>query len=260
MISNSQTFSIDTHCHLYETVFQHDLAQVIKNSVDAGVEKILIPNIDQSSISDLLALCKDYPQNCFPMLGLHPCYVKENFLSVLDAIEPLLTKEKCVGVGEIGLDFYHDTTFQKQQLEALAIQLDWAEKYQLPVSLHSRNATQQVIDLIKTNHRSVRGVFHCFTESKELAKQIVDLGFSVGIGGVLTFKNAGIAEVIKSIPLEKIVLETDAPYLSPQSFRGKRNEPAYTKIIAEKLAEILHLSVAEIIHSTTQNANQIFFP
>ena len=250
---------IDTHCHLYLSEFKTDLDKVIENANNAGVEKFYMPAIDSTVINELLATENNYPGKCFAMMGLHPCSVKENYKDELAIAENWLAKRAFVAIGEIGLDFYWDTTFVKQQYEAFETQMQWALNKNMPIVIHTRNAMQQTIDFVKPfAAKGLRGIFHCFGDSYESAKQIIDMNFLLGIGGVLTYKKSGLDEVIKQIDLKHIVLETDAPYLTPVPFRGKRNESSYIKIIAEKLAAVKNISLDEVAAVTTANAEKIF--
>ena len=250
---------IDTHCHLYLSEFKTDLDKVIENAHNVGVEKFYMPAIDSTVINDLITTENNYAEKCFAMMGLHPCSVKENFKDELAVAENWLTKRAFPAIGEIGLDFYWDTTFIKQQYEAFETQMQWALSKDLPIVIHTRNAMQQTIDFVKPfAAKGLRGIFHCFGDSYKAAKQIIDMNFYLGIGGVLTYKKSGLDEVIKQIDLKHIVLETDAPYLTPVPFRGKRNESSYIKIIAEKLANIKSISLEEVAEVTTANAEKIF--
>ncbi len=250
---------IDTHSHLYAEEFDIDRSEIIKKALDAGVKKIVLPNCNSETVEAMLALEKQYPNNCFSMMGLHPCYVKENVNEELALVEKHLTEKKFIAIGEIGLDFYWDTTFKKEQLDAFQFQINLAKKYKLPIAIHTRNAMAETIELIeKNNDENLRGVFHCFSGKLEDAKKIISLGFYLGIGGVVTYKNSGLQEIIKEIDLQHILLETDAPYLSPVPYRGKRNESAYIPYIAEKLAEIKNCSLKTIEETTTENAFALF--
>lgn len=250
---------IDTHCHLYVEEFRNDVEQVLSNAVQAGVERIYLPAIDSTEHEVLLQLEQAHPEICIAMMGLHPCYVKEKYEEELRKVEDWFGRRKFAAVGEIGLDFYWDRNYDVQQYEAFRRQLELAKQYKVPVSIHSRNATLECIKEVKAlQDGGLSGVFHCFSGSYELAKEVVKLGFYLGIGGVVTYKNGGLPEVLKQIPLEHIVLETDAPYLSPVPYRGKRNQPAYLTPITEKLADIYGISPEEIGTITTANANRLF--
>lgn len=250
---------IDTHSHIYDETMLLDIEVILKNAISNGVEKILMPGIDSRCINNMLALEQKYPQQCIAMMGLHPCYVKEDYEQELKIVEDWLAKRKFVAIGEIGLDFYWDKTFAEQQHEAFELQMQWALDYELPIVIHTRNAMGETIELVKPfAKKGLRGVFHCFSGSKESAEQIINFGFHLGLGGVLTYKNAGVAEAIADIPMEWLVLETDAPYLSPVPYRGKRNEPAYMIEVAKKLAAIKNIPLHEVAEITTKNAASIF--
>ncbi|MGN6492062.1 MAG: TatD family hydrolase [Agriterribacter sp.] len=250
---------VDTHCHLYSEDFERDRKAMIARAQDEGVARFYLPNIDSGSIKGMLQLENDYPGVCFSMMGIHPCYIKENYKEELQIVEEWLQKRNFAAVGEIGLDFYWDKTYTSQQYEAFHQQIVWAKQYKLPIVIHTRDAMQQSIDVVKEHAgKDLRGIFHCFGGSVNEASQIISMGFLLGIGGVLTYKKSGLREVLKEIGLEYIVLETDAPYLTPVPFRGKRNESAYLKYIIETLAEIKNTSVEEVARITTANANLIF--
>lgn len=250
---------IDSHTHLYSKEFENDFEQVLQRARNAGVVKFYLPGIDSEVIDDMLQLEAQYPGEFFPMMGLHPCSVKENYLGELETIEKYLSQRKFAAVGEIGLDFYWDTTFKEQQFDAFNKQMELALQYQSPIVIHTRNAMKETIEAVKPfAAKGLAGIFHCFGDSNEVAKQIIELGFYLGIGGVLTYKNANLGETLKDIPLERMVLETDAPYLAPVPFRGKRNESSYLTFIAEKLAAVKNVSVAEIAEITSANAEKIF--
>ena len=250
---------IDTHCHLYVSDFQSDIEIVLKRAEAQGIEQIYLPAIDSSELDNLLALEKAYPGRCIAMMGLHPCSVKENFEEELGLVRDQLSKRKFAAVGEIGLDFYWDLSFVDQQYEAFRRQVSWALDFDLPVVIHSRNSLDECIGVIRDNQKgSLKGIFHCFGGTLDQARQIMDLGFYMGIGGVITYKNSGLGEVVKDIPLERLVLETDAPYLTPAPYRGKRNESSYLKYIVQKLSEVKGVSVEEVAAVTTANAQNIF--
>lgn len=250
---------IDTHCHLYLPEFAEDIDATMQRAIDIGVEKFYLPAIDSESLTAMLSLEKKYPEKCIAMIGLHPCSVKENYINELKIVEDLLQQRKFAAVGEIGLDFYWDRSFDEQQYESFNKQIEWALQYDLPIVIHSRESMQQSIDIVKKHqHGKLKGIFHCFSGTVELAKQITDLGFCLGIGGVVTYKKSGLTELLKEIDLANIVLETDAPYLTPVPFRGKRNESSYLIYIAQKIAEIKNISVEELAATTTANAQKIF--
>lgn len=250
---------IDTHCHLYLDEFSTDITEVIKRAEDEGVRKLFLPGIDSSEINNMLLLEERFPGQCIAMMGLHPCSVKENYIAELAIVQDWLAKRKFAAIGEIGLDFYWDKTFTEQQYAVFRRQIELSLQYKLPIVIHTRNAIRETIDVVKEFvPRGVKGIFHCFGGSIENAKEIIDAGFYLGIGGVLTYKNAGLAEVLDKIDLTYMVLETDAPYLSPVPFRGKRNESCYLKYVVEKLAQIKNVSVEEVGAVTTRNAEKIF--
>jgi TatD DNase family protein len=250
---------IDTHCHLYSEEFAADIDAVVQKSEQEGVQKFYLPAIDSNSIDAMLALEDRFPEKCIAMMGLHPCYVKENFQDELTIVSNWLAKRKFAAIGEIGLDYYWDKTFALQQQEAFRIQIELSIQYQLPIVIHTRNAMQDTINTVKEYAgKGVHGIFHCFGGSYETAQEIIKAGFYLGIGGVLTYKKAGLAEVLEKIDLQHMVLETDAPYLSPVPFRGKRNESSYLTYIVAKLAEVKNVSIEEVAAITTANAQKIF--
>ena len=250
---------IDTHCHLYSEEFEKDIDAVINNAEREGVNKFYLPAIDSSTMDAMFRVEDRYPGKCIAMMGLHPCSVKENFREELSIAEAWLEKRNFAAVGEIGLDHYWDKTFATQQEEAFRTQIEWSLAYNLPIVIHTRNAMPETISIVKEYvPRGIRGIFHCFSGSLKNAREIIEAGFYLGIGGVLTYKNAGLAEVLANISLEHLVLETDAPYLTPAPFRGKRNESSYLKYVAEKLATIKNCTKEEIAAITTGNAEKIF--
>ena len=250
---------IDTHCHLYSAEFDEDRDTMIERAIALGVEKFYLPAIDSTEMEGMLALEHKYPGVCIAMMGLHPCYVKENYKEELAIVQEWLEKRPFAAVGEIGLDFYRDTNFKKQQFEAFNLQMDWALAKKLPIVIHTRNAMQETIEMVKPYAaKGLKGIFHCFSGSFESALQIIKMDFLLGIGGVVTYKNAGLGEVLKNIGIEHLVLETDAPYLTPVPFRGKRNESSYLQYVVEKLADIKQLSIEEIAVITTANAEKVF--
>ncbi|MEO6884058.1 MAG: TatD family hydrolase [Bacteroidia bacterium] len=250
----------DTHTHLYAKEFDVDRILLIENAIGKGVERFFLPNIDQTSIAGLLDLKKKFPEHCFPMMGLHPCSVKENYEEELAIAENYLSKEKFVAIGEIGIDLYWDKTFFSQQQKVFRTQIEWAKKYDLPIVIHSRNSFEEVFEILsELNDNKLKGIFHCFSGTLVQAEKIIALGgFKLGIGGVLTFKNSGLDNVVREIDLEHFVLETDAPFLAPAPHRGKRNEPSFLVIIAEKLATIKNISVEKVAEITTLNSKKIF--
>lgn len=250
---------IDTHSHIYLPEFDPDRPKMFENAIQMGVGRIIMPAIDSSNHEAMLRIEKENPSVCLAMIGLHPCSVKENFEDELKIVSDFLEQRKFIAIGETGLDFYWDKTFIKQQYQAFHSQVEWAIRYDIPVVIHSRNSIDECIKVIAEHqHGDLKGVFHCFSGNTEQAEKIIDLGFYMGIGGVVTFKNSGLDKVLEQINLEKIVLETDAPYLAPVPFRGKRNEPSYLKYVVEKLSEIKNMSVEEITQTTTSNAEKLF--
>ena len=250
---------IDTHTHLYDEQLITEEQEMIQRAIDAGVTRMYMPNCDSGTIAGMMHIAQTYPQHCFPMMGLHPCYVKEHYRDELAMVEKHLAENKFSAVGEIGLDYYWDKTFIPQQKEAFEFQIDLALQYDLPIVIHSRESLGDCIHIVsKKQNGRLKGIFHCFGGSAEEAKQIADLGFYMGIGGVVTFKNSTLPEVLKQVDLSHIVLETDAPYLSPVPYRGKRNESAYLPLVAQKLADIKEMHVSEIARITTENAIKIF--
>lgn len=250
---------IDTHSHLYLKQFAEDREAVLQRAYDQGVEKIFLPSIDSSVLEDMLKLEAEQDGKCYAMMGLHPCSVKDNYKKELDIVHEWLDRRYFCAVGEIGMDLYWDKTFVKEQEEAFIIQLNWAVAFDIPIVIHSRSATDEIINILKKEQKpGLRGIFHCFGGSIEQAKAIIDLGFYLGIGGVVTFKNAGLAEIIKDIDLEHIVLETDAPYLAPVPYRGKRNESAYIYHVAQHIAKLKELDYKTVSQITTENALKIF--
>jgi len=250
---------IDTHSHIYLDEFDQDRDKLMEDADKAGITKILMPAID-SSVHDILIKTEtSFAKVCVAMMGLHPCSVKANYLQELDIIKEWLGRRKFVAIGETGLDFYWDLSFKTQQYEAFQQQIELAIQYEIPIVLHSRNSTDECIEMIEKNrNEKLRGVFHCFSGSLEQAQKIIELGFYLGIGGVITFKNAGLDKVMEHIGLEQVILETDAPYLAPVPFRGKRNEPSYIHYVAKKLADIKGMSIEEIARITTMNAERVF--
>lgn len=250
---------IDTHCHLYSKSFSQDVDEMIQRAETEGVEKFYLPAIDSECQEALLALEARYPGKCIGMTGLHPCNVKENYQAELSFVEQELGRRSWVAIGEIGLDFYWDKTFSAQQYEAFHRQIEWALHYDIPIVIHSRESMKESIGVVREHQKGkLRGIFHCFSGDAAAARDIVDLGFYLGIGGVLTYKNSGLPEAIRDIGLEHLVLETDAPYLSPVPFRGKRNESSYLKYVVHKLAEVKGVEVEEAARVTTENAQKIF--
>jgi TatD DNase family protein len=247
---------IDTHTHIYLPEFDDDRDTMMQRATEANVKISILPAIDSSTHNTMLNVESTY-ENCYAMIGLHPCSVNQDYEKELDIIEKHLNQRKFIAVGEIGLDFYWDKTFTELQYHAFHKQIEVAVQYDLPIVIHSRNAIDECIEVVK-EHPGITGVFHCFSGNEEQARKIIDLDFMLGIGGVVTFKNAGLDKVIEKIGLTNVILETDAPYLAPVPYRGKRNEPAYIKLVAEKLATLSNLSMEEIAELTTENAKKLF--
>ena len=251
----------DTHAHLYLEEFDADRLLVMQRAEQNGVCDIFLPNIDASSINRMLKIAGDWPHLCHPMMGLHPTSVKGNFLKELEIVEQYLADRAYTfcAIGEIGLDLYWDKSFENEQLEAFNIQLDLAIQYRLPVVIHTRNSMELALKVLKERNDSrVQGVFHCFSGNTGQAGQAVELGFSLGIGGVITYKNSGLQKVVEQMPLESLLLETDAPFLPPVPYRGQRNEPAYIPVIAAKIAGVKKISPEKVARVTTENARRLF--
>lgn len=251
---------IDTHTHLFVDAFNDDRKTVVQRAIDAGVEKMLLPNIDVESIESMHQLAKEFPNNCFPMMGLHPCSVKENWEEELEVIRKNLFEHSYVAVGEIGMDLYWDKNFIEQQAEALKMQVNWAKELNLPIVIHARDAFDEIFEVIdELNDERLTGVFHCFTGSVEQANRVVDYGgFKLGIGGVLTYKKAALDSVLENVDMNHLILETDSPYLPPVPFRGKRNESSYLLHIAEKLTNVYGVPLKQIEEVTSKNAIDLF--
>ncbi len=251
---------VDTHTHLFVKEFDEDRDEVIRRAVNEGVSKMLLPNIDLQSIESMHQLAEAHPSHCYPMMGLHPSSVDGAYEQALDSMENLLRKRSYIGIGETGLDYYWDITFKKEQIKSLERHIEWAIELRLPIILHTRESFDDTYEVIRSaNCSELRGIFHCFSGTEEDAMKVINLGgFKLGIGGVYTFKNSTLRESLKNISLEHIVLETDSPYLAPHPFRGKRNESAYLRGIAERMAEERNLSVKEIEKVTSRNAVSLF--
>lgn len=249
---------IDTHAHLYLSDFDQDRSAMLEAAQKAGVEQFLLPAIDSETHAVLVAMEEQFAQ-CRAMMGVHPCSIKADYQSELSIARDWWSKRDFIAVGEIGLDFFWDKTFVDQQYEAFRVQIEWALEKKVPIVIHSRNACLECVQVIKEyKGRGLTGVFHCFSGSAEETREIIKLGFYLGIGGVLTYKNAGLGAVLADVPLEHIVLETDAPYLTPVLFRGKRNESSYLRLVADKLAEVKAITIEQVAQVTTQNARVLF--
>lgn len=255
----NQGIFTDTHTHLYLPEFDTDRDETFLRALDSNTRLMFVPNVDENSIGPMKDFCSKYPENCFPLIGIHPEAVDMDFEKKLALIDKELSDYKYYGIGETGLDYYWDVTYQEQQKKSFDYQLKLAIQTALPVIIHVRNSLEDVMELVRKNQKGgLSGIFHCFGGGIEDAKEIIDLGFYLGIGGVVTFKNGKLDEVVRQIPLERIVLETDAPYLAPVPYRGKRNEPAYIPLIAGKIASLKNISPDEVAAVTTANALKVF--
>lgn len=250
---------IDTHAHLYAKAFNNDRDAMLARAKEQGVSRFLLPNIDQESIEGMLALEAAYPDECYAMMGLHPCSVKANYKEELAIVRQWWEKRDFIAMGEIGIDLYWDKTFLAEQKEAFLQQVEWALEFDRPIVIHARDSMDILIDLVRgVGDPALRGVFHCFTGNIAQAQAILDMGFYLGIGGVLTYKNSGLTETMTALPLDQVILETDSPYLAPVPKRGKRNESAYVRWVAEHLAAAKGMDLEEIARITTQNARTLF--
>jgi TatD DNase family protein len=250
---------IDTHTHIYLEAFDHDRHQIVETAIQSGVSYMMLPNIDRTSMQPMLSLVHDFPDNCFPMTGLHPSSVNENYRDEMAAVEKSLEDGKFYGIGECGIDLYWDKTFVREQEIVFRQQIELALSYNLPLVVHIGESFNEVIRILKeVNQPDLKGIFHCFSGSVEQAKQAIGLGFSLGLGGVITFKNNKMQETLKLIDIKHLVLETDAPFLAPTPHRGKRNQPAFIPLIAEKVAEIKGIGIEEVADATTKNALDLF--
>lgn len=250
---------IDTHTHIYLEQFNDDRKETVQRAVDSGVSKLLLPNIDSNTIEGMHQMEIDHPGVCYAMMGLHPTHVKENYKKELKTVEDWLSKRKYIAIGEIGIDLYWDKAFYKQQVETFEFQCRLAVDLNLPVVIHARESYKELFESLENMKLSnLRGVFHAFTGHYDEANKLIDLGFMVGIGGIVTFKNSGLGEVVKGIDLEHILLETDSPFLAPTPNRGKRNESSYVKLVAQKIADVKEISLEKVAEATTQNAKKLF--
>lgn len=250
---------IDTHTHLYLNAFNDDREQMVERAIATGIKYMFLPNIDSSSVKDMHALCDRFPENCFPMMGLHPGSVKENYKQELDKVIKLLEENTYYGIGETGIDLYWDKTYYREQLASFNLQIDLAIEYNLPLVIHARESFTEIFRLLENRDiTGLQGVFHCFTGSREEAERAIKLGFLLGIGGILTYKRSGLDQVVEQIGIEHLILETDAPFLPPVPHRGKRNESAYLIHVADKLAEVLKIPLEEVSRITTINAGKLF--
>jgi TatD DNase family protein len=249
----------DTHTHLYYETDQEKLDAQVQRCLQSSISRLFLPNVDSASISLVMNLSRKYPDNCFPMLGLHPCDVKHNYEQELQLIMDAVSEQRIYAIGEIGIDLYWDKTTLSKQQDAFIRQINWAKSLDLPIVIHCREAFDEVYEiLVSENDVKLRGIFHCFTGNSEQAAKIIDLGFYLGIGGVVTYKNSGLDKVVSGLSAENIVLETDSPYLSPVPHRGKPNESSYLVFVAQKVADLLQMSIEEIAAITTKNSLDIF--
>ena len=250
----------DSHIHLYLKEFDDDRNLLIKNAIDNNITKFLLPNIDNSTLPQLLNLHKQNPNLFFPMIGLHPCSVTKNYKHDLDLLYESINLYPFIGVGEVGIDLYWEQKFIQEQKEAFKLQINWAKKHHLPLIIHCRNSFNEVYDILKSEKSdNLYGVFHCFSGTLEEAQKIIDLGFYLGIGGIITFKNSQLPNVIEQINLKHLVVETDAPFLTPHPMRGKRNEPRFLTLIIDKIAKIKNTTSNIVGEITNQNIDDIFF-
>ena len=251
---------IDTHTHIYLKDFNEDRKGIIRECIDSGVNKLLLPNIDKSSIADVIKTCEVYKDICYPMVGLHPCYVKDSYEDDLDFLKPIIKSIKPKAIGEIGIDLYWEKSNLENQRKAFITQINWAKEFKLPIVIHARDSYNEIFEVLDQEiDENLKGVFHCFSSSLKDAGRILNYGgFKLGIGGLVTFKNSGLDKVVKNIDIKNIVLETDSPYLTPNPFRGTRNKSSYIPIIANKLSDIYGISSEEIGNITSKNAKEIF--
>ncbi len=251
---------IDTHSHLYAEEFNEDRNAVIQRAKKAGVEKIVLPNIDEKTLQGMLDMEEKYPNYCYPAIGLHPEGVNENYKQVLKFVKRELERRKYIAVGEIGIDLYWDKTYKNEQIKAFSQQVEWALEYNLPIIIHTRESFEEVMSVLELfREKGLRGVFHSFTGTIEQALQIIDFqGFKIGINGIVTFKNSGLDKTVEQIPIEHIIIETDSPYLTPTPYRGKRNESSYVALVRDKLSDIYQLSKQQVDTITTQSAKTLF--
>lgn len=250
---------IDTHTHMFSSQFDEDREQIVKECIESGIETLLLPNINAETIDAMWSLCDLFPKNCFPMIGLHPCDVKEDYQKELDIVLQELKNRKYVAVGEIGIDLHWDKTTVDIQKNAFDQQIKWAIEFDLPIAIHIRESFEEVFEVLEQNiHPKLRGVFHCFTGTLEQAQKAISMGFMLGVGGVVTFKNSGVDKVLENIDLKHLVLETDSPYLAPTPLRGKRNDSRNLQLICDKLAQLNDLESSEVARITSKNAQTLF--
>lgn len=250
---------IDTHTHMFSSQFDEDREQIVKECIESGIETLLLPNINSETIDAMWSLCDLFPKNCFPMIGLHPCDVKEDYQQELEIVLQELKNRKYVAVGEIGIDLHWDKTTVDIQKNAFNQQIKWAIEFDLPIAIHIRESFEEVFEVLEQNiHPKLRGVFHCFTGTLEQAQKAISMGFMLGVGGVVTFKNSGVDKVLENIDLKHLVLETDSPYLAPSPLRGKRNDSRNLQLICDKLAQLNDLESSEVARITSKNAQTLF--
>jgi TatD DNase family protein len=249
----------DTHTHQYYETDPDKRRDLMQRCFDSGVGRLFLPNVDSSSLEKVFALVNAYPENCFPMLGLHPCDVKDNWREELEIIRQAIAEHKIYAIGEIGIDLYWDKSTLNTQVEAFKIQIGWAKELKLPIVIHCRNSYDEVFEVLEQEHsENLRGILHCFTGTLEQANKLIGLGFYLGIGGVVTYKNSGLDKVVEQVDLKHIVLETDSPYLAPVPFRGKPNESSYLTCVAQKIADLYKISIEKVAEITTTNSKAIF--
>jgi TatD DNase family protein len=259
MTENLKLSLTDTHTHLYLKEFSEDRAEVIARAIEAGVDSFYLPNIDSNSINDMLALEAAFPERCHAMMGLHPCSVQANYEEELAIVKDWLTKRPFCAIGEIGIDLYWDKSTLNIQVDAFKRQIGWAKELGLPIVIHSRESTELILDVLKDEKdERLRGILHCYTGTISQAEMAWSLGFYLGIGGVVTFKNAGLDKIVEALPLDWMVLETDSPYLAPVPHRGKRNESTFVRLIAEKVSQVKSIDIQQVASITTGNAKNIF--
>jgi TatD DNase family protein len=255
----NKMYYIDSHAHLYREYYPDDFQKVIQNAIEHSVKKIILPCVSVASVPDIFEVSNQFPKNLFPLIGLHPTDVKQDYKKQLEVLELYMDDQSVVGIGETGIDLYHDNNFYTEQIDAFERQLQWAVETQLPLSIHIRDGFNEALSVLKKfKSESLRGIFHCFSGGIQEAKWAIDNGFLLGISGVITFKKNRLQDIVKEVGINGIALETDAPFLAPDPFRGKRNESAYIPLIAEKVASILEISVEEVMKTTTANVENIF--
>ena len=249
----------DTHSHLYDNKFAEDQKEVIERAFEEDVQRIFLPNVDQHTVKGMMDIVKQYPDKCFAMMGLHPCHVKADYKEELAVLKAHLDTDKFCDVGKIGMDLYWDKTFLEEQKDAFRTQIHWAKEKGLAIAIHCRDAFDEIFEILESERdEKLRGIFHCFTGSLEQAHQAINLNFYLGVGGVVTFKKAGLDKVIEQIDLKHLVIETDSPYLAPSPNRGKRNESSYLVHIAQKIADLHQVSIHAVAEITTENSKKIF--